>query len=73
VGLDITVDREYQQRVMDDLNRRRFTLQSVDEKYGNSVSVIQIVRPASVQRNDYNPFSLFSKCRSYLVVLRSVS
>ncbi|CAL8100955.1 unnamed protein product [Orchesella dallaii] len=37
VQLEITVDENYSSAVLDDLNRRRFTLDSVDTKHGNKV------------------------------------
>jgi len=35
--LEITVDEPHQRVVLDDLHRRRFSLQFVDERHGNKV------------------------------------
>jgi len=39
VALEIIVDENYQSAVLDDLNRRRFILESIDFRYGNNVSL----------------------------------
>lgn len=40
VQLDITVDQNYMSAVLDDLNRRRFLLETVDMKHGNKVGLM---------------------------------
>lgn len=40
VQMEITVDENYVASVMDDLNRRRFLLESVDYKHGNKVLIL---------------------------------
>jgi translation elongation factor EF-G len=38
VSLEIIVEENYQRMVLDDLNRRRFLLESIDYRHGNNVS-----------------------------------